>query len=175
MVAGIVAAATPELADRIAFAQNAAGAILGPQDAWLLLRGLKTLPLRMTRQEQSAMRLAEWLVTRPHISRVYYPGLKDHHGRGTLLRQAGGGFGAMISFEIDDPARVPGILRSVKVFMFAESLGGVESLITFPAAQTHADMDPAIRERLGINNRLLRLSIGLEAPEDLVADLDQGI
>ncbi len=174
VVAGVVATNRPELADKIAFVQNAAGAILGPQDSWLLLRGLKTLPLRLAKQEANALELAQWLSGHSAVKRVFYPGLPDHPGHEILRRQASG-FGAMISFEVADPDRVPAILAGVKLFMFAESLGGVESLITFPAVQTHADMAPAIRERLGINHRLLRLSIGIEDVDDLRQDLEQAL
>jgi cystathionine beta-lyase/cystathionine gamma-synthase len=174
VVAGAVVAGTVELATRIAFIQNAAGAILGPQDSWLLLRGLKTLPLRLARQEENAGRLAEWLTRQPRVSRVFYPGLVSHPGHELLKRQASG-FGAMISFEVKDPSRIPAILSGVKTFLFAESLGGVESLITFPVAQTHADIAPEIRARLGISDSLLRLSVGIEAVEDLIADLEQAL
>ncbi len=171
VVAGAVVTRTPELSERVAFFQNAVGAVLGPQDSWLTLRGLKTLPLRLARQQESAGTIARRLAAHPHVRRVYYPGLPDHPGRVILERERIGA-GGMIAFEIDDPARVPGILAGVKVFLFAESLGGVESLITYPAVQTHADLDPATRERLGINDRLLRLSIGIEDVGDLISDLE---
>jgi cystathionine gamma-synthase/cystathionine beta-lyase len=171
VVAGAAVARTPELSERIGFLQNAAGAILGPQDAWLTLRGLKTLPLRVERQQANALAIAEWLSRHPRVRRVYYPGLPGHPGRGILARE-GSGWGGMIAFEIDDPARMADILANVRVFLFAESLGGVESLITYPAVQTHVDIDAATRERLGINDRLLRLSVGVEDVRDLVADLE---
>jgi cystathionine beta-lyase/cystathionine gamma-synthase len=171
VVAGAVVTRTPELSERIAFFQNAVGGILGPQDAWLTLRGLKTLPLRMARQQENALRIAEWLSTHPHVRKVYHPGLPGHPGRDILQRE-GIGYGGMIAFEVDDPARVPGILSGVKVLLFAESLGGVESLITYPALQTHADVDPDTLRRLGIHDRLLRLSIGIEEAQDLIDDLE---
>jgi cystathionine gamma-synthase/cystathionine beta-lyase len=171
LVAGVVVTATPELSARVAFLQNAVGAVLGPHDAWLLMRGLKTLHVRLNYQERTAALLAAPLAAHPRVTRVYYPGLPSDPGHALLKRQARG-FGAMISFEVSDAAAVPRILESVKVFLFAESLGGVESLITFPAVQTHTDMDPALRERLGINDRLLRLSVGLENSDDLIADLE---
>jgi len=171
VVAGAVVAADARLAERIGFLQNAIGGILGPQDSWLTLRGLKTLPLRLARQQENAMAMAAWLCRHPRVPVVHYPGLPGHPGRAILAREKAG-YGAMIAFEVEDPARVPGILSGVKTFLFAESLGGVESLITYPAVQTHADMDPEIRERLGINNRLLRLSVGIEDVEDLIADLE---
>jgi cystathionine beta-lyase/cystathionine gamma-synthase len=171
VVAGAVVARTPELAEKIGFFQNAIGGILGPQDSWLTLRGLKTLSLRVARQQQNALAVAEWLSQHPHVRRVYYPGLPGHPGRDILLREKSG-WGGMISFEIDEAARVPAILEGTKVFLFAESLGGVESLITYPSVQTHADIDESTRQRLGIHDRLLRLSIGIEDAQDLIRDLE---
>ncbi len=171
VVAGAVVTATPELSERIGFLQNASGGILGPQDSWLTLRGLKTLTLRVARQQENAQALAAWLDRHPRVRRVYYPGLASHPNRNILLREKSG-FGGMISFEVDDPARVPVILANVKIFLFAESLGGVESLITYPSVQTHADIDEATRHRLGINDRLLRLSVGIEDVRDLIDDLE---
>lgn len=171
VVAGVVVTGTAELAERIGFYQNATGAVLGPQDAWLTLRGLKTLALRLRQQQDNAISLATWLAQHPHVKRVYYPGLSTHRGKGVLDREQSG-YGGMIAFEVDDPGRIPALLAGVRVFTFAESLGGVESLITYPAVQTHADMDAAVRERLGITLRLLRLSVGIEAVADLIADLE---
>ncbi len=171
VLAGAVVAAGAKLAERLAFLQNAVGGVLGPQDSWLTLRGLKTLPLRLARQQESAIVMATWLSRHPRVPVVHYPGLPGQPGRAILDREHAG-YGGMIAFEVDDAARIPDILAGVKTFLFAESLGGVESLITYPAVQTHADMDPAIRERLGINSRLLRLSIGIEDVEDLIADLE---
>ena len=171
VVAGAVVTRTPELSERVAFLQNAVGGILGPQDSWLTLRGMKTLALRVAKQQENALAVAEWLCRHPHVQRVYYPGLPGHSGREILLREKSG-WGGMIAFEVGDPARVPGILSGVRVFLFAESLGGVESLITYPAVQTHADIDEATRQRLGINDRLLRLSIGIEDVRDLIRDLE---
>ena len=170
VIAGAVVARTPQLAERVGFLQNAVGGVLGPQDAWLTMRGLKTLPLRMEKQQANALRIAQWLGGHAHVRAVHYPGLPGHPGRDILVRE-GSGFGGMIAFEVDDAARVPAILSGVQVFLFAESLGGVESLITYPAVQTHADLDPATRARLGIHDRLLRLSVGIEDAEDLIADL----
>ncbi len=171
VVAGAVVAATPALAERVGFLQNAAGAILGPQDSWLVLRGLKTLALRLDRQQSNAHRLATWLAGHPRVRRVYYPGLETHPGRAILAREHSGA-GGMVAFEIADPARIPAILAGVRVFIFAESLGGVESLITYPLRQTHADLPAALCERVGINDRLLRLSVGIEDPDDLIRDLE---
>ena len=170
VLAGIVVTREQTLGEKLYFYQNTTGAVLSPWDSWLVLRGLKTLPLRMDRQQRNAQSIAEWLAGQPAVTRVYYPGLKDHPGHG-LLKEDGNGFGAIVSFEVDDPDLVARILSRVEVFLFAESLGGVESLITFPAKQTHADVDHEIRQRLGINDRLLRLSVGIEAVGDLIGDL----
>jgi cystathionine beta-lyase/cystathionine gamma-synthase len=172
VLAGILVTEKKELGNKIYFYQNSIGAVLGPWDSWLTLRGLKTLWLRMERQQENAHMLALWLQKHPRVTRVLYPGLSKHPGH-ELLKSHSSGFGAIVSFEIDDPALVPHILSRVEVFLFAESLGGVESLITFPAVQTHADVEPEIREKLGINNRLLRLSVGVEAIDDLIEDLSQ--
>lgn len=174
VVAGAVVVKDPDLAERVYFHQNGIGAVLGPQDSWLVLRGLKTLSLRLERQQRNARAVAEYLTAHRRVTRVHYPGLVNHPGYTTLAAQAGG-CGAMVSFEVDDPSLVPRVLERVKVFLFAESLGGVESLITFPAVQTHADLDAATRQRLGINDRLLRLSLGVEHIDDLVEDLEQAL
>lgn len=174
VVSGVLVAKTADLAERLYFSQNATGAVLGPQDCWLMLRGIKTLSLRLKKQQENALAVARLLESHPRVAKVFYPGLERHPGHEILARQADG-FGAMLSFEVDDPALVPHVLKSVKVFLFAESLGGVESLITFPSVQTHADIDPAIRERLGINDRLLRVSVGIEDVDDLLADLEQAL
>jgi cystathionine beta-lyase/cystathionine gamma-synthase len=171
VLAGVVVTKTKEMGERLYFYQNSMGAVPGPWDCWLVLRGLKTLPLRMERQNENAGVVAEWLDRHPRVSRVLYPGLSAHPGHHLMKSQAKG-FGSIISFEVDSADLVPRILSNVAVFLFAESLGGVESLITFPAVQTHADMGKDIRCRLGISDRLLRLSIGIEAPRDLINDLE---
>ncbi|WAW10070.1 PLP-dependent aspartate aminotransferase family protein [Oxalobacter vibrioformis] len=170
VVAGAVICRTEEWGARLAYMQNAVGAVLGPFDCWLLLRGLKTLGIRLERQQDNALGIARFLASHPQVCHVRYPGLADDPGHALLKRQAKG-FGAMISFETDDPERIPDILKKVRVFSFAESLGGVESLITYPLVQTHADIPGDVRERLGINERLLRLSVGIEHVDDLIADL----
>lgn len=171
-VCGLVAVKDPELAERIYFHQNGAGAVLGPQDSWLTIRGLKTLTIRLDRQQENAGAIARWLACHPEVSRVYYPGLADHPGHGVMKEQCRG-FGAMIAFEVTRPELVNRLLMKTRLISFAESLGGVESLITFPQVQTHADIEPETLERLGINHRLLRLSVGIEDKDDLIADLDQ--
>ncbi|WP_265822315.1 trans-sulfuration enzyme family protein [Geovibrio ferrireducens] len=174
VVAGVLVTKTQELGDRLFFFQNSVGSVLAPNDAWLVLRGLKTLHLRIEKQAENARKIAEFLEKHPRVKKVFYPGLKNHKGHDVQAKQAKS-FGGMVSFEVDEPALVPQILKSVKVFHFAESLGGTESLITFPAVQTHADIEPEIRERLGVTDRLLRLSIGVEYAEDLIDDLRQAI
>ncbi|MGD0230988.1 MAG: PLP-dependent aspartate aminotransferase family protein [Syntrophorhabdales bacterium] len=174
VVAGLLVTKTKELGEKLYFYQNSTGAVPGPWDCWLVLRGLKTLSLRLERQERNAFAIAEWLSGQPRVTNVLYPGLETHPGHGLLKSQASG-FGSVISFEVDDPDLVPQVLSTVQVFLFAESLGGVESLITFPAAQTHADMDEEIRCKLGISDRLLRLSVGIEAVEDLIDDLSSAL
>ncbi|MGD0153896.1 MAG: PLP-dependent aspartate aminotransferase family protein [Thermacetogeniaceae bacterium] len=174
VVAGLLVAANEELGDRLAYIQNAAGAVLGPEDSWLLLRGMKTLAARLEWSQRTASRLAVFLQKHPAVSRVYYPGLTDHPGHQLCRRQARG-FGAMLSFEVRSPDQVSGILSRLRVISFAESLGGVESLITYPETQTHTDIPVAERRRLGISDSLLRLSVGLEHYTDLKADLNQAL
>lgn len=174
VLAGVVVTRDEGLGEKLHFYQKTIGAVPGPWDCWLVLRGLKTLALRMERQQKSALVMAEWLAAQPHVTRVLYPGLPTHPGH-ELLKSQASGFGSIVSFEVDAEALVKRILSTVKVFLFAESLGGVESLITLPAVQTHADVDEEVRRRLGINDRLLRLSIGLEAVEDLIADLSPAL
>ncbi|MDS1030221.1 PLP-dependent aspartate aminotransferase family protein [Bacillota bacterium LX-D] len=172
VVAGLVAVKEEKLAERVGFLQNALGTILGPQDSWLLVRGLKTLGLRLDRQQQNALQIAHWLEKHPLVEKVYYPGLPNHPGHTTHRSQASG-FGAIVSFTVKDKSYVPTILKNVKIISFAESLGGVESLITYPFVQTHADIPENIREQLGVDKRLLRISVGIENVLDLIDDLSQ--
>lgn len=174
VVCGLVVASEPALCEKIGFIQNATGAILGPQDSWLLLRGLKTLAIRSRQHEKNALAVAGWLTTHPSVTKVYYPGLANHPGKEIQDAQASG-YGGMLSFAVDHPRLPAQVLRKVKILQFAESLGGVESLITFPAVQTHADIPADIRERLGISDCLLRLSVGIEDVEDIIADLAQAL
>ncbi|MDR2050802.1 MAG: PLP-dependent aspartate aminotransferase family protein [Deltaproteobacteria bacterium] len=170
MLAGLAVARTGDLAEKIAFIQNAAGAVLGAFDSWLLLRSLKTLPLRLKKHEENALAVANFLSGHAGIKKLCYPGLPSDPGHQRLGRLSLG-YGAMLSFEVESSAKVESILKSVKVFLFAESLGGAESLVTYPLIQTHADIDPQTRERIGLTDRLLRLSIGLEDATDLMEDL----
>ncbi|WP_026694946.1 trans-sulfuration enzyme family protein [Peribacillus kribbensis] len=169
-VAGLVVTASEELSEKVLKLQNGAGAILGPQDSWLILRGMKTLGVRLERQQENAGRLAEWLKDHPAIQHVYYPGLNDHPEYEISSRQARG-FGAMLSFTVKEKETVPAILKNLKIISFAESLGGVESLITYPYTQTHADIPEEIRQSRGVTDKLLRLSVGIENIEDLLEDL----
>jgi len=171
-VCGLVAVKDPTLAEQVYFHQNGLGAVLGPQDSWLTIRGMKTLTIRMDRQQENALAIAKWLAGHPQVGRVYYPGLPGEHGH-ELMKKRGKGFGAMIAFEVSEPGLVSQLLMKTRLISFAESLGGVESLITFPQVQTHADIEPETLERLGINNLLLRLSVGIEDKDDLIADLAQ--
>ena len=139
-----------------------------------MIRGMKTLGVRIDRQLENAQTIAEWLSRQPGVRRVYYPGLQTDPGN-RLLREQARGFGAMVSFEVADRCIAEKVLEKVKLISFAESLGGVETLITYPAFQTHTDMDPTERERMGINDRLLRLSVGIEDAGDLLADLEQAL
>ncbi|MRR59092.1 MAG: PLP-dependent transferase [Deltaproteobacteria bacterium] len=169
-VSGLVVVKDPELAEKVFFLQNSVGAVLGPQDSWLVIRGMKTLGVRLDRQQENALKIAQWLQTHPKVGKVYYPGLPEHPGHGLLQEQARG-FGAMVAFEVVEHSLVEQLLLKTELISFAESLGGVETLITFPEVQTHADILPEIRARLGINNLLLRLSVGIEDGDDLIEDL----
>ncbi|MCM3003240.1 trans-sulfuration enzyme family protein [Priestia koreensis] len=172
VIGGLVVARSREIGEKVRFYQNAVGAILGPQDCWLLIRGLKTLGLRMERHQENALKIAQWLTECEQVEIVYYPGLVDHPGHEIMKRQATG-FGGMISFTVKEEELVPFLLEHLKVITFAESLGGVESLITFPARQTHADIPEEIRNSIGVTNSLLRLSVGIEHVDDLIQDLKE--
>ena len=174
LLCGVIVAKEPELAEKVRFLQNATGAILSPSDSWLLIRSLKTLALRMEKHNANALAISRWLLEHPKVSRVFYPGLPLHNGH-TIHESQASGYGGMVSFEVNDPSLVPQVLAKVQLIQFAESLGGVETLITFPAVQTHADIPAADRERLGISDRLLRLSVGIEDADDLIADLGQAL
>ncbi len=174
LLAGVLVARDEEAGERLAFLQNTTGGVLDPFQSWLLVRSLKTLAVRMERQCATALALARFLAGHPRVTRVYYPGLPDHPGHGLLAGQAAG-FGAMLSFRLDPAARLGTFLERLRLVTFAESLGGVETLITVPSLQTHCDMPAALRERLGITDDLVRLSVGLEAAEDLMEDLDQAL
>ena len=171
LIAGLVAVKDQEIGDKLYFWQNSTGSILSPHESWLLLRGIKTLGIRMEKQQQNAVSLARWLQNHPQVTRVYYPGLPDNPGYLLNLKQARG-YGAMISFEVRTPELIPRFLEHIELISFAESLGGIETLVTFPYTQTHGDINEETRNSLGINNRLLRLSIGIEDQKDLIQDME---
>lgn len=165
----------PDLAERLGFLQNSVGAIAGPFDAFLTLRGVKTLALRMERHCSNALDLAQWLEQQPQVARVYYPGLPSHPQH-ALARTQMRGFGGMISLDLNtDLGGARRFLEKVQLFALAESLGGVESLIEHPAIMTHASIPAENRAKLGIGDGLVRLSVGVEAVEDLRADLAQAL
>jgi len=174
MVGGIVLARDAELAGRLRFLQNSVGAVPGPLDCWLALRGLKTLPIRMDRTEATARRLAAFLAGHPNVEAVHYPGLPDHPQRALAERQMRG-FGGIISLELVDGAVARRFLKSLEVFQLAESLGGVESLCSHPGEMTHAAVPVAERERMGLPDRLVRLSVGIEDADDLEDDLGRAL
>ena len=174
LCAGILVIREQDLGERLYFLQNSTGAILPPLDCWLLLRSLKTLTLRIERHCKNAMLVARWLEQHPKVTDIYYPGLEKHPGHELSCRQASG-FGGMLSFRVksDEVART--VLKRLRLISFAESLGGVESLMTLPAVQTHGDIPEAERKRLGICESLLRLSVGTESADDIIADLEQAL
>jgi cystathionine beta-lyase/cystathionine gamma-synthase len=172
MIGGIAVVSDDDLADTLKFIHNAAGAVAGPFDAWLALRGTKTLHLRMRQHDVNGRLIAAWLVDRFGEERVIYPGLASHPQYELACRQMTG-FGGMISVELGDREQAARVLERVKLFALAESLGGVESLICLPASMTHASVPPERRARLGITDSLIRLSCGVEEPDDLIADLEQ--
>ncbi|MDR1393300.1 MAG: PLP-dependent aspartate aminotransferase family protein [Bifidobacteriaceae bacterium] len=169
-IAGLAVAADPALGERLEALRSTIGGALAPFDSWLCLRGLKTLAVRLERQAATANGLADWLRHHPGVSAVYYPGLSDHPDYDVSQRQASG-HGAVVSFRVDTAARAAHLLSAVRLIQFAESLGGTESLLTYPLTQTHADMTEEQRQAVGIDGRLLRLSVGLEEEADLRADL----
>lgn len=172
VLAGLVVTKGEELSQQMAFLHNSIGAVLGPNDCWLLMRGMKTLALRMERHQHNALELANYLSGHPAVDQVFYPGLESHPGFEIQSRQSSGNTG-IFSFKVKDARYVEPILRHIKLIAFAESLGGVESLMTYPAVQTHADIPEEIRNRIGVDDRLLRFSVGIEHVDDLKADLAQ--
>jgi cystathionine gamma-lyase len=176
VVGGALITAREDLHERLKFLQNAVGGVPGAFDSWLVLRGLKTLALRMRQHSASAMDVACFLEQHPRVKRVYYPGLVSHPQHDLARRQMVGGFGGMLSFEVNggvDAARE--VARRTRLFTLAESLGGVESLIELPALMTHASLPPERRAEIGIDDGLIRLSVGIEEVDDLIADLRQAL
>lgn len=174
VLAGLTVTKGKELSEKVAFLHNSIGAVLGPQDSWLLARGMKTLALRMERHQANATAIASFLEGHPFIEKVYYPGLPSHPGYEIQSRQSSGNTG-IFSFKVKDAKMVPVILKEIRLIAFAESLGGVESLMTYPAVQTHADIPREIRDKVGVDDKLLRFSVGIEHVDDLIADLSRAI
>jgi cystathionine beta-lyase/cystathionine gamma-synthase len=173
-IGGVLVSAHKEQGEWFAFVQKSEGAVLSPFDSFLVMRGIKTLPVRMDRHESNARAVVDFLVKHPKVQRVLYPGLPDHPGHEIQKRQASG-FGAMITIEMGSYAAAKAMLDRVRVMSFAESLGGVESLISHPASMTHASVPAERRAALGLTDGLVRLSVGIENLEDLLADLDQAL
>ena len=174
VVAGLVTTNSKELASEIGFLQNSIGAVLGPQDSWLVQRGIKTLALRMEAHSANAKKIAEFLETSKAVSKVYYPGLNSYPGHEIAKKQMSA-FGGMISFELTDENAVKDFVENLSYFTLAESLGGVESLIEVPAVMTHASIPKELREEIGIKDGLIRLSVGVEAIEDLLTDIKEAL
>ncbi len=174
VVAGIVVIKSEDLKHHFEIQLKSLGAGLGPMDSWLVIRGIKTLSLRMKKHNENAKIVAEWLRKHPKVKKVYYVGFEDHPGYALNLSQASG-FGGMISFELDSEESAHKILSKVNMILFAESLGGTETLVTYPITQTHEDVPDDIRRALGINEAFIRISIGIEDPNDIIADLEQAL
>ena len=171
-LAGFLITNNEEVRDRLRFLIKTTGAGLAPFDCWLILRGMKTLGIRMERSQENAIRIAEWLKTQSIVQKVYYPGLPEHPGYEIMKKQARG-FGSMITFQVDSKEHALQILKQVRMIKFAESLGGVETLITYPTTQTHADVPEEVRLKNGITPCTLRLSTGIEDIEDLLGELSE--
>ncbi len=169
-IAGFVSCRDERYTEKVRLLSKTTGGALAPFDCWLVMRGLKTLAVRMDRQQENAARIAEWLLGQPKVTEVFYPGLREHPGYEVNAGQAKGA-GSMISFRVDSEETALGILKGIRLITFAESLGGTESLLTYPALQTHPDISREMREHLGITETLLRLSVGLENADDIISDL----
>ncbi|WP_270179382.1 bifunctional cystathionine gamma-lyase/homocysteine desulfhydrase [Alkalihalobacillus sp. CinArs1] len=174
VVAGLVVVNSQSLAEELHFVQNSAGGILGPQDSWLLIRGLKTLGVRMEEHEKNTAKIVQFLSEHPDVEKIYYPGLSTHPGNNIAVNQSRG-FGGMVSFDIGSAEKADELLSKVKYFTLAESLGAVESLISVPARMTHASIPKDRRDELGITEGLVRISVGLEDAEDLIEDLKNAL
>ncbi|WP_026693837.1 bifunctional cystathionine gamma-lyase/homocysteine desulfhydrase [Peribacillus kribbensis] len=174
VVAGLAVADSAALADELHFVQNSTGGILGPQDSWLLIRGIKTLGVRMEETENNAGKIVDFLQKHPAVTKVYYPGIASHPNHHIAKKQSGG-FGGMISFDVGSAEKADQVFSKIKYFTLAESLGAVESLISIPARMTHASIPVERRAELGITEGLIRISVGLEDAEDLIEDLNQAL
>jgi cystathionine gamma-lyase len=175
VLGGAVLTSNDEVEERLRFHQNAVGAVPSPFDCWLLLRGLKTLQLRVLRQCDNALAIARWLEGQDAVTRVHYPGLESNPGHALARRQMGGHYGGVVSFEVSSGDAARSFLERVRVFMLAESLGAVESLAESPAIMTHASIPEEMRTRVGVTDGLVRLSVGIEDVDDLTADLEQAL
>jgi cystathionine gamma-synthase len=173
-LAGFLVCASSAVEEKLRYIQKTTGACLSPFDSYLLIRGIKTLALRMEKHEANTRLIAEWLCAQPKVKKVYYPGLPDHPAIEVTKKQSSG-FGGMISFRMDSAKSAVSVLEKVRLIKFAESLGGVETLITYPLTQTHADVSKEKRERSGIDECLLRLSVGIEDSGDIIEDLKQAL
>ncbi|WP_459479933.1 trans-sulfuration enzyme family protein [Clostridium saccharoperbutylacetonicum] len=174
LLAGFIVANDDNILERLRRIHMSTGATLSPFDAWLILRGLKTLHIRLDRSQENSIKIAKFLESSPNVEKVYYVGLEAFEGY-ELNKQQATGFGATLSFRVKDKELVPKILESVNVIRFAESLGGVETLITYPFTQTHSEIPEEIKQKLGVDEYLLRLSVGIENIDDLINDLDKAI
>ncbi|MDZ5470896.1 bifunctional cystathionine gamma-lyase/homocysteine desulfhydrase (plasmid) [Bacillus sp. 31A1R] len=174
VVAGLVVVNSKKLAEDLHFVQNSTGGVLGPQDSWLLIRGIKTLGVRMEETEANTKAIVEFLQLHPAVEKIYYPGLETHPNH-AIAKKQGGGFGGMVSFDVGSQENADKLLSKLKYFTLAESLGAVESLISVPARMTHASIPAERRAELGITDGLVRISVGLEDAEDLIEDLKQGL
>ncbi|MGC6175002.1 trans-sulfuration enzyme family protein [Lacrimispora sp. 38-1] len=171
-IAGFLVTSSVEIAERLRFIIKTVGSGLAPFDSWLILRGIKTLAIRMNQAEKNAEILVDWLKNEKKVRKVYYPGLKDHPGHEVCKKQARG-FGCMVTFEVESKELAYSILKNVRLIRFAESLGGVETLITYPITQTHADVPAEVQAANGITDRILRLSVGIEDVQDLINELER--
>ena len=174
VISGLVVVKGKELSDKVKFVQNSFGAVLGPQDCWLLLRGLKTLKVRLDYQQKSALKLAKWLKEQEEVAKVYYPGLSEHSGSNIHLSQSKGG-GAVLSFEAIDDDTAINFMKKVKLAAVAVSLGGVETIVSYPAKMSHAAIPKEEREALGIKDSLIRVSLGLEDTDDIIEDFKRAL
>ncbi|MNZ40061.1 Cystathionine gamma-synthase/O-acetylhomoserine (thiol)-lyase [compost metagenome] len=174
VLAGLIVTKGEKLSEEMAFLHNSIGAVLSPSDSYQLMRGMKTLALRMDRHESNAIAIAKYLEGHPQVAEVFHPALPEHPGYEIQNKQSSGNTG-IFSFKVTDARYVEPVLRNLKLIAFAESLGGVESLMTYPAVQTHADIPVEIREAVGVDDRLLRFSVGIEHVDDLIQDLSQAL
>ncbi len=173
-LAGFLVTNSKEISDKLRFLIKTVGSGLSPFDSWLIIRGIKTLPLRMEKAQENAKALAEYLLGEPRVKKVYYPGIPGSRGYEVCKNQASG-FGSMLTFEVESKELALHILKSTKLIPFAESLGGTETLLTYPVTQTHADVPEEVRLKNGLTDRILRLSAGIEDKNDLIADFKQAI